>query len=388
MATVAVKRHPAGRTRTKPKSSRSKTARPSGYVLLLVLVAVLNIIGLVMVLSASSVEALRLYGSAWFYFERQILWVGVGTAVLIVTLRIDYHRWRKLAVPLLLASGTMLLAVLVPGIGIRVNGSARWLGTGQWRVQPSELAKLAVLIFIADLLTRRSSRMNDTRYVVWPVMAAFLSIALLIMMEPDMGTTLVLGSIVFGVLFVAGAPLLTMAKIGGMAAVGSLGLAVLEPYRWRRMTAFRHPFADAGNTGYQSAQGLLALGSGKLTGVGLGASRASWGFLPNPHTDFIFAIIGEQTGFIGSLLVILLFAAFAFLGVRAALRAPDRFGMLIAAGITSWIIGQAVINVGAVVGLLPVTGVPLPFISFGGSSLVIAMGAVGILLNVARSGRP
>jgi cell division protein FtsW len=219
-------------------------------------------------------------------------------------------------------------------------------------------------------------------------MAAFLSVGLLIMMEPDMGTTLVLGSIVFGVLFVAGAPLFTMAKIGGMAAVGSLGLAVLEPYRWRRMTAFRHPFADAGNAGYQSAQGLLALGSGKLTGVGLGASRASWGFLPNPHTDFIFAIIGEQTGLVGSLLVISLFGAFAFLGVRAALRAPDRFGMLIAAGITSWIIGQAVINVGAVVGLLPVTGVPLPFISFGGSSLVIAMGAVGILLNVARSGRP
>jgi cell division protein FtsW len=388
MATVAVKGRPAGRTRTKAKTSRPKSVRPSGYVLLLVLVAVLNIIGLVMVLSASSVEALRLYGSAWFYFERQILWVGLGTAALIVTLRIDYHRWRKLAVPLLLACGAMLLAVLVPGIGIRVNGSARWLGAGQWRVQPSELAKLAVLIFIADLLTRRSSRMDDTRYVVWPVMAAFLSVGLLIMMEPDMGTTLVLGSIVFGVLFVAGAPLFTMAKIGGMAAVGSLGLAVLEPYRWRRMTAFRHPFADAGNAGYQSAQGLLALGSGKLTGVGLGASRASWGFLPNPHTDFIFAIIGEQTGLVGSLLVISLFGAFAFLGVRAALRAPDRFGMLIAAGITSWIIGQAVINVGAVVGLLPVTGVPLPFISFGGSSLVIAMGAVGILLNVARSGRP
>jgi cell division protein FtsW len=282
----------------------------------------------------------------------------------------------------------MLLAVLVPGIGIRVNGSARWLGVGQWRLQPSELAKLALLFFVADLLTRRSSRMDETRYVVWPVMAAFLGTAALIMAEPDMGTTLVLGSIVFGVLFVAGAPLLTMGKIAALGAVGSFGMAVLEPYRWRRMTAFRHPFADAGNTGYQSAQGLLALGSGKVTGVGLGASRASWGFLPNPHTDFIFAIIGEQTGLLGSLLVISLFAAFAFLGVRAALRAPDRFGMLLAAGITSWIVGQAVINVGAVVGLLPVTGVPLPFVSFGGSSLVIAMGAVGILLNVARAGRP
>ena len=207
------------------------------------------------------------------------------------------------------------------------------------------------------------------------------------MVQPDMGTTMVLAGIVLAALYVAGSTLGSMTGVIGIGAVLGLIMAVAAPYRWRRMMTFLHPFADASNTGYQSAQGLVALGSGHLAGLGLGASMASWGYLPNQHTDFIFAIIGEETGLIGSLLVVGLFVAFAVLGIRAACRAPDRFGAFVAAGITAWVVGQAVINMGAVVGLFPVTGVPLPFVSFGGSSLVIALAATGILANVARQSR-
>ena len=240
------------------------------------------------------------------------------------------------------------------------------------------------MFFCADVLCRRVNRMNDGLYAMGPVLAAFGACAVLVMAQPDMGTTLVMATIVLGGLYVGGAPLLSMAGILGTGFAGGFLLGVAEPYRRARMLSFLHPLADKSNAGYQSVQGLVALGSGGLTGVGLGASRAKWGFLPNAHTDFIFAIIGDELGLLGSLLVVGLFAAFAVLGIRAAVRAPDRFGALVAAGITAWIVGQAVINIGAVIGLLPVTGVPLPFVSYGGSSLVIAMGAVGVLLNVAR----
>jgi cell division protein FtsW len=360
---------------------------PAGFVLLVSLVAVLNLIGLVMVLSSSSVESLRQYGSPWYYFERQLLWLSLGTAAFGLTARCDYRRWRRIGPLAMVASVLLLAAVLIPGLGISVSGSARWLGVGVWRIQPSEFAKLALVLFAADVLDRRAERMADWRYSMGPILLAFSVIAALVMIQPDMGTTMVLASIVLAALYVAGSPLGPMAGVLGVGGMLAVAMAVAAPYRWRRMMTFLHPFADASNTGYQSAQGLVALGSGGLAGVGLGASRASWGYLPNQHTDFIFAIIGEETGLIGSLLVVGLFVAFAALGVRVACRAPDRFGALLAAGITAWIAAQAVINIGAVVGLLPVTGVPLPFVSFGGSSLVIAMGAVGMLCNVARQGR-
>jgi cell division protein FtsW len=221
-----------------------------------------------------------------------------------------------------------------------------------------------------------------------PVLAAFSACAVLVMAQPDMGTTLVMGCIVFALLFIGGVQLRSMAALLATGAFGAFVLGMLEPYRRARMLAFLHPLADTSNTGYQSLQGLVALGSGGLTGSGLGASRAKWGFLPNAHTDFIFAIIGDELGLIGTLLVVALFVALAVLGVRAAARAPDRFGALLAAGITAWLVGQAVLNIGAVIGLLPVTGVPLPFVSYGGTSLVIAMALVGVLLNIARQSRP
>jgi cell division protein FtsW len=376
------------RARVRPAvAPRPASRRPRTSWLLLGLVAALDVIGLVMVLSASSVNALRVYGSAWIFFERQLLWVGVGALLLVVTMRVDYRVWRRLVVPLLLLTVTLLVLVLVPGFGISVGGSARWLGVGFLRVQPSELAKLAVVVFAADVLTRRADHMRSTRLTVVPVLLVFSVIALLVLVQPDLGTTLVLACIVMAVLFIAGVPLHTMAAVAALAGVTTSLAGMTKSYRRGRLLCFLHPASDPGNACYQLRQSLVGLGSGHVMGVGLGASRAKWGFLPNAHTDFIFAIIGEEVGLIGSLFVAGLFVAFAVLGVRAASRAPDRFGALLAGGITAWVVGQAFINIGAAIGTLPVTGVPLPFVSFGGSSLVIAMAASGILINVARQSR-
>ena len=365
------------------KPARSVQERTA--IALFAVVIVLNIIGLVMVLSASSVQALRTTGSSWYYFVRQLGFSGIGAAAFVACARIDYRRWMKCKMLLLGSSAFMLLLVLVPGVGIRVAGSSRWLGVGMFRVQPSEFAKFALAVFAADLLARRAHRTHDPQATLRPVLAMFGVFAFLLMLQPDMGTTLVTGGIVVAILFVAGVPMGAMMKLCVGAALTALALARLEPYRWRRMTAFLDPWADPGNTGYQAAQGLVALGTGGWFGIGLGEGRAKRGFLPAAHTDFIYAVIGEELGLLGTLLVVVLVVAFGILGVRTALRAPDRFGMLLAAGLTAWIVGQAFINIAAVVGLVPITGVPLPFVSAGGSSLIICMAATGILLNIATA---
>ena len=360
----------------------------SGWMLLGAVVAMLCVTGLMMVLSASSVEALRSYGGAWVFFERQAVWVLVGALALVGAAAVDYRRWSRLVVPLVAASFVLLVLVLVPGIGITAGGSTRWLGRGWLRVQPSELAKLAVLLFGADLLARRTDRVREWRMVLRPIALTSGLLAMLVLAQPDMGTAMLMVLIVLVLLFVGGVPLLSMGSVGLVTALGALGLAKIEGYRWVRVLSFRDPFGDPSNTGYQVAQSLVALGTGHVGGVGLGASRAKWGFLPNAHTDFIFAIVGEELGLIGTVLVVARFVTVAALGVRAALRAPDRFGALLAGGVTAWVCGQAVVNMGAVIGLLPVTGVPLPFVSFGGSSLVVTMAATGILLNIARHQGP
>ena len=376
--------------------TRTRTGAPadpragddSGWVLLAAIVAMLCTIGLMMVLSASSVEALRSYGGAWVFFQRQIVWVSIGTVALGFAAWFDYHHWRRAVIPLLAVSALGLVLVLLPGVGITAGGSSRWLGTESSRVQPSELAKLAVLLFAADLLARRAELVGDWRCVMRPLLVTSGLVAGLVLLQPDMGTAMLMLFVVFILMFVGGVPLVSISGIslaGGMAAVF---VAKAESYRWERVASFRDPFRDFAGGGYQAAQSLVALGTGHVGGVGLGASRAKWGFLPNAHTDFIFAIVGEELGIFGTVGVVGLFIAFAVLGVRTALRAPDRFGALVAAGVTAWVCGQAVVNMGAVTSLLPVTGVPLPFVSFGGSSLVVTMAAVGILLNVARQSRP
>jgi len=361
--------------------------RPGGYVALASTVVVLNIVGLVMVLSASSVSSLSSYGSGWFFFERQLLWIALGAAVFVLASRFEYHQWRRLVTPLLIAAFALLVIVLVPNVGITVFGSRRWLGSGTFRFQPTEIAKLALLVYVADVLTRRSADLHDLRRTLRPVLIVFVAFAILVMREPDMASTMVLGLIVATGLIVGGLRVRHLWVMAGGAIGAAAILAIAEPYRRARVFSFLSPIHDKSNAGYQLTQSLIAIGSGGWTGVGLGAGRAKWLFLPNAHTDFIFAIIGEELGFIGCIAVIGLFVAFAVLGTRAAVRAPDRFGMLLAAGVTVWIVGQAVINIGAVIGLLPVSGVPLPFVSFGGSALVFSMVATGILANVARQGR-
>jgi cell division protein FtsW len=351
---------------------------------LLAIVAILNLLGLVMVLSASSVIALDDYGSSWYVVMRQAMWLAVGTAACVVVLRVDYHRWRPLATPGLAITGLLLALVLVPGVGLEVNGASRWLGYGPLSLQPSELAKLTLLLFVADLLARRAAWMDDARLTLVPVTVVFGVVAVLLMAQPNLGTTLVLGAIVISLLWVAGTPFLPLTALATAGAAVATGLALWAPYRRARVLAFLDPWADYQNAGYQNIQSLVGIASGGITGVGLGESRAKWGFLPYAHTDFIFAIIGEELGLIGALFVVTLFVGLCVLGSRAALLAPDRFGMLIAAGVTVWFGVQAFVNIGAVIGILPITGVPLPFVSYGGSSLLFSMIGAGLLLNVAR----
>jgi cell division protein FtsW len=360
---------------------------PSTYWLLLGTTAVLLLVGLVMVLSASSVQSLREHGTTWYYFLRQGMWVSLGVVVFLVASRVDYRSLRRFATPFLGLAVALLVVVLVPGIGIRVNGARSWIGAGMFRVQPAEVAKLALLLFSADLLDRRSDKISDSSLTLRPIIAVVCVVGGLMMLQPDLGGSIVLGAIVFAVLFVAGVPLLRLAGVLGAGSVLSLGLALAEPYRRDRLLAFLHPSRDIAGNAYQLNQSLNGLASGHWIGVGLGESASKYGYLPNAHTDFIFAIIGEELGLIGALLVVALFAAFAFLGVKAALRAPDRFGTLLASGVTAWVLAQALVNIGGVVGLMPITGLTLPFVSFGGSSLLVTMAATGILVNVAANGR-
>ncbi|MCL4423461.1 MAG: putative lipid II flippase FtsW [Actinobacteria bacterium] len=354
---------------------------------LLAVTAILCGLGLLMVLSASSVTSVLAGASPWKVFMFQCLWVCFGALGLAIAAKVDYHFWRKFRVLLPAVTIALLVAVLLPHIGTTVGGSSRWLGFGIVRLQPSELAKLAMVLFGADLLARRGDKSMQVTTTVRPMLFMLAVMGVLVMKQPDMGTTLVLGCIAFGLLFTAGVPMRSLAKILALLAVAATLAAVMDPYRRDRLLSFIDPWAHASGSGYQVVQSVIGMGSGGLFGLGLGAGHEKWNLLPNAHTDFIFSVIGQETGLIGCLLVLVLFGLFVWLGIRTAARAPDRFGTFMASGITCWLLAQAVINIGAVVGLLPVTGIPLPFISYGGSSLVIDMAATGILVNIAGKER-
>lgn len=375
-----------------PKGRRLRGAKPPGrrsrsFVTILSLVLVLNFVGLAMVLSASAVTSLEDYGSPWYQFTRQFVWFVAGLVAMVLTMRRDYRRWQSRCGYALLAVYIMLFLVLVPHVGVASNGATRWLGVGQFSVQPAEFAKLALIVFWADLLSRRARWINDLRLTLFPVLLTFGLAAGMIMMQPNLGTTTIIFFIMVAMLFVAGSPLPAVLGVIGAGAVGAGAFALLFPWRFRRISAFLDPWKDAQGVGYQTIEAQAAAANGSLTGTGLGQGRAKWGFLPEAHTDFIFAVIAEETGFIGAVLTIALFVALAVAGIRVAMRAPDRFGMLLATGITTWFLSQAFFNVGQAIGAWPVMGVPLPFVSSGGSSLIVSMMAVGMLLNVARQTR-
>jgi cell division protein FtsW len=348
-------------------------------------VALLCIIGLVMVGSASSVISIATYGTPWAILIREAMWMGVGIIALGAAIRFDYHHLRRLSTILLIVTFGLLLIVMVPGIGVHVDGSSRWIGFGQFRVQPSELMKLALTIFAADFITRRLDEDATDRRIMGPLLMVTGAAGLLILVQPDMGTAMVIGCIAMALLFVSGVRLGPVFKILGALVVLALIVAVASPYRRERLLSFLDPSAHGTGSGYQVLQSLIGLGSGHLFGAGIGGGQQQWGFLPNAHTDFIFSVIGEELGFLGAALVIVLLGMFVWFGIRAAMRSPDRFGGLLALGLVAWVAAETLINIGAVVGVLPVTGIPLPFISFGGSSLVITMAAAGILINIARN---
>jgi cell division protein FtsW len=344
--------------------------------------------GLVMILSASSVTSFATYGSSFMFFQRQLLGAAIGLVAFFAGARIDYRAWRKFSFVMIGGCMVLLIAVLVPGVGVSAGGSARWLPLGPMSFQPSELTKLALIIFAADIFSRKKEEtLQDLSHTILPMLPVVGVLSLLVIMQPDLGTTLLIGAIGFGMLFIAGAPLryLFVAGLGGTTFAAAATL--LEPYRRARLLAFLDPWSDPLRNGYQTIQSLIALGSGGWFGVGLGASRQKWLYVPNAHTDFIFAILGEEMGLMGTFVIVGLFTFLVYLGVKTAQRAPDRAGLLMASGITMWMGLQAIVNMGAVTASLPITGVPLPLVSFGSTSLVISLAAMGILVNIAKQGR-
>jgi cell division protein FtsW len=366
-----------------PHGASAASIRTS-LVLLLVPTALLTVVGLVMVLSASSVTAYADFGSSFLFFNRQVLYALVGVVGLGVVARLPHTVWRRLSLPLL--AGTVVLLLLALTAGRAAYGASRWLYVGSVSLQPSELAKLALLAFTATMLTAKWRHLDELHHVIVPALPATALVAGIVVLQRDLGTAIILCGSVFLLLFVAGIRMRWLATGGAMGLLVAVTLIFSEGYRRTRFLAFTNPGADPSGAGYQLIQGYIALGSGGWFGVGLGASRQKWGSVPNAHTDFIFAILGEELGLLGECVVLALFALLIYAGVRIAIRAPDTFGRLFAAGITGWFGLQAVVNLGAVTGIMPITGVPLPFVSFGGSALVVTLVAVGVLASIARAG--
>jgi cell division protein FtsW len=326
-------------------------------------------------------------GSPFWFLQRQVMWVVVSLGAMWFFASIPPWTWQKYARPIVLVVIALLILVVIPGIGIYKLGARRWLGAGPMQFQPSEFAKFAFIIYLADYLSRNQREVRSFwRGLLPPLLLLGLFFGL-IMLEPDLGTSLTLGGTAFLMLFAGGAELWHLGGLTVMGAMGVFALAYVDPERWSRITTYLNPWADPTDSGYQIIQALLAFGSGGLFGVGLGRSRQKHFYLPERHTDMIFAVLGEELGFIGATFVLLLFFAFAWRGYRIAVQAPDRFTSLLAAGVTSLIVLQAAMNIAVVTASIPSTGIPLPFLSYGGTSLLITMSGVGILLGVSRYSR-
>lgn len=349
----------------------------------------LSLFGVLMVYDSSVAIAIRDFGNQYYYAREQLKWLGIGVLAMVVLSRIDYHIWYSLALPALLATMGLLIAVFVPGFGIRALGAHRWLNFGVFVLQPAELAKLVLVIYLAAWFTPHHSNGAGFSAKEKGRLKAFLLLTGiifgLVILEPDLGTGIVIVSSALIMYFLSGAPTRHFAILVPLVLIGITLLAVSSPYRFKRLTTYLNPESDPLGASYQIRQVLLSLGSGGLTGIGIGKSRQKYEYLPEANTDSIFAIIGEETGYMGALFVIGAFAGLVWRGFRVAARAPDAFGKLLAGGITSWIGVQSFLNIGANVALIPLTGIPLPFISYGGSSFVILLAATGIMMNVSRN---
>ncbi|HLR85216.1 MAG TPA: putative lipid II flippase FtsW, partial [Nocardioidaceae bacterium] len=358
----------------------------TSYQLVLGVSAMLLALGMVMVLSASSVLSYTAYGSSYFIFGKQAVWLLVALPFAYIASRLPISALRLFAYPLLIGAIVLIGLTYVPGLGIEVNGNRNWLTLGgPLQIQPSEVAKLAIVVWVADLYARKEKLLGDWKHLLIPMLPVTLLVTMMVVGQRDLGTALVMFALILGMLWVANAPFKLFG--GAFLALGGLiaFLTAADEGRVRRLSGFMDPFSDYSDGGWQAAHGLMGLASGGFWGVGLGASRQKWGTLPEAHTDFIFAVVGEELGLIGTLVVLALFVLLAYAGLRIAQRTRDPFVRFAAAGITVWLLSQTVINIGMVLGLLPVIGIPLPLISYGGSALLPTVVALGLLVSFART---
>lgn len=362
-------------------------ARSAPDIWLLAAIGLILAIGLVMVYSASAVLAFHEFGDRFYYVKRQLLFAALGIGALLFTMNTHYSVWKKWAPAALIVCFGLLIIVLIPGVGVVRGGARSWLGISSFGIQPSEFMKLAMVLFLSKWLSEKQQTITHfTKGLMPPLGLVFLAFGM-IMLQPDLGTGTVMVGASLILIFTAG---MRMAHLGALAMVGVagfVGLILAAPYRLERITYFLDPWADPLGGGYQIIQSLFAVGPGGLVGLGLGMSRQKFSYLPEPQTDFIFSILAEELGFIGGSALILLFLVGVWRGIRAAIAAPDTFGSFLAVGITGIIGVQVLINIGVVIGMMPVTGITLPLVSYGGSSLTLLLTALGILLNISRYSR-
>lgn len=356
-------------------------------LLLLVSTILLLAIGLIMVYSASAVWADFRFQDSFFFAKRQLLFAAIGLALMFFVMNIDYWVWRKWSKLLLVICFILLIIVLIPGVGLVRGGARSWLGIGAFSIQPSEFMKIAMIIFLARFLAEKQKYITSFRKGLLPSLSLVFLAFGMIMLQPDLGTGAVMVGTCIVMIFIAGAKIAHFFSLGVIALIGLIGLIVSAPYRIQRITSYLDPWSDPLGSGFQIIQSLYAIGPGGLMGLGFGQSRQKFFYLPEPQTDFIFSILVEETGFIGGTFVLIIFSIMLWRGISIASGAPDMFGSFLAVGIIGMIVIQVVINIGVVIGLMPVTGITLPFLSYGGSSLTLMLGSVGILLNISRYAR-
>lgn len=383
------KRRPSASRRS---SARGRIARapqilgppPAIWYGIIAVVIVFVMLGLVMVLSASAVTETNRGNWAYSVFLRQAMWAGLGLIGLAIMAKVPYTAWRRVTIPLAVLGVVAMLGPFAPVVGGTVNGARAWIRYGSFSVQPSEFLKLVAIIVTADLLTKRFGQMNHRRNTLYPLASIGAVGAGLCMAQGDLGSAIVLGAVVFSIGWIAGVPFAPMALAGSVATAAGLFFVFSSGARADRFTAFLDVTGNKDHLAWQTYQGYVSMASGGITGAGIGGSKTKLGYLPYAHSDFIFAIIADELGMIGAGAVIGGFIMLVWFGVQTALASQDRFGMLVAGGIASWFGVQAIVNLGGVTGLMPVTGLTLPFFSAGGSSLFVSMIAVGLLLSVAR----
>jgi cell division protein FtsW len=352
---------------------------------LLLILAALLLFGLVMISSAGIAYSKTRFGDPYFFFKHQLFYgIIPGLLLLFIVQKINYNFWKKISFPLFILSVIFLILVFVPGFGSKIYGASRWIQLGSFSFQPSEMLKLSLILYLAAWLENRMERVRDFYEGLVPFLAILLFVSFLLIKQPDMGTLGVIILISMSIFFISGARLTHMILMAASGFFGLVALVKFESYRMDRLTVYLHPEIDPRGIGYQINQALLAIGSGGIFGLGLGHSLQKFNYLPEPVGDSIFAIIGEELGLVGALFLVMLFILFAIRGLKIARNAPDRFSKIVAVGIVSWIFFQSFINIAAICGLIPLTGIPLPFISYGGTSIIFLMAGVGILLNISK----